>query len=302
MSRMPDFEGLAMFAKVAEERSFAGAARSMGLSVATVSRGVSRLEERLGARLFNRTSRQLALTAFGMTLAERATRLYAEAEEAENAGREASVRPRGLIKLTAGIAFGLRWVTPILPAFLRAYPEITIDLHLNDAKADIIGEGFDAALRVTSKLDEGLVARTLCPVSHFVVASPDYIARHGRPHHPRDLDGRDCLGYAYGARQDVWQFSHPSGEEVNISPHGPLRATTVDALVPAVLEGIAIAELPGFIAAEYIRNGRMEAVLTDWSLPKCNLYFVTPTTRARPAKIEALSGFLAEHLSDMDWS
>lgn len=302
MSRLPDFEGLAMFAKVAEERSFAGAARAMGVSVATVSRGVSRLEERLGARLFNRTSRQIALTAFGLTLAERAARVYAEAEEAENLGREASLRPRGLVRLAVPMSFGLRWVAPLLPAFFRAYPEVSIDLHLSDAKVDIVGQGFDAALRIASSLEGGLVARKLCPVSPFVVASPEYLSRHGRPRHPRDLQGRDCLGYAYAARPDVWHFTNQAGVEVSVAPRGPLRVTNADALIPAVLEGLAIAEFPGFIAAEYLADGRMEAILTDWSLPKGALYFVTPTTRARPAKIDALAAFLAERLSHMDWS
>ena len=303
MSRMPDFEGLAMFAKVAEERSFAAAARTMGVSVATVSRGVSRLEERLGARLFNRTSRQLALTAFGLTLAERAARVYAEAEEAENTGREASARPRGLIRLAVPMSFGLRWVAPILPVFFRAYPEVSIDLHLSDAKVDIVGQGFDAALRITSNLDSGsLVARKLCPVSPFVVAAPSYLAKHGRPRHPRDLEGRDCLGYAYTARSDTWRFTNPAGEHVDITPRGPLRVTNADALVPAVLDGLAIAEFPGFIAAEYLKDRRMQAILTDWTLPKGALYFVTPTTRTRPAKVEALATFLGEQLSGMDWS
>lgn len=301
MSRLPDFEGLAMFAKVAEERSFKGAARAMGVSVATVSRSVSRLEERLGARLFNRTSRQLALTAFGLTLAERAARIYAEAEEAEDIGREASARPRGLVRLAVPMSFGLRWVAPILPAFLRTYPEVSIDLHLSDARVDIVGQGFDAALRIAATLDGSLVARKLCPVSPFVVAAPGYLARHGHPRHPHDLNGRDCLTYAYNARNDVWRFTNKAGEEVSVIPRGPLRVTNSDALVPAVLEGLAIAEFPGFIAAEYLKDGRMEAILTDWTLPKGALYFVTPTTRTRPAKVEALAAFLAEHLSGMNW-
>jgi DNA-binding transcriptional LysR family regulator len=274
----------------------------MGVSVATVSRGVGRLEDRLGARLFNRTSRQLSLTPFGLSLAERASRIYAEAEDAETAGREGSVRPRGPVRLSVGLAIGLRWVTPILPEFLRAYPDITIELHLSDGKTDLVAEGFDAALRATSKLDEGLVARKLCPFSHIVVASPDYLARRGQPRNPRDLDARDCLGYIYGSRPDVWRFRNKAEEEVNVIPRGPLRATTVDALVPAVLDGIGLAALPGFIAAEYLKEGRMEAVLADWSLPKCNLYFVTPTSRSRPAKIEALANFFSEHISSKDWS
>ncbi len=148
MSKLPDFEGLAMFAKVAEERSFAAAARTMGVSVATVSRAVTRLEERLGGRLFNRTSRRLALTDYGHMLAERATKIYAEAEEAEDFARETSSRPRGLVKLAAPLTFGARWVAPLLPEFFRTYSDISVDLHLTDAHADLIGDGFDAALRI----------------------------------------------------------------------------------------------------------------------------------------------------------
>src|SRR6266850_6750891 len=141
MSRLPDLEGLVMFAKVAEERSFAAAARAMGVSVATVSRAVTRLEERLGGRLFNRTSRRLALTDYGHKLAERATKIYAEAEEAEDFARETSSRPRGLVKLAAPLSFGARWVAPLLPEFFRTYPDISVDLHLTDAQTDLIGDG-----------------------------------------------------------------------------------------------------------------------------------------------------------------
>jgi DNA-binding transcriptional LysR family regulator len=134
MSKLPDFQGLAMFAKVAEERSFAAAA-----SVATVSRTVTRLEERL-----NRTSRRLALTDYGQRLAERASKIYSEAEEAEDVARETSSKPRGLVKLAAPLSFGARWVAPILPAFFRQYPDVAIELHLTDAHTDLIGDGFDA--------------------------------------------------------------------------------------------------------------------------------------------------------------
>src|SRR6201984_1920047 len=138
MSKLPDFEGLVMFAKVAEERSFAAAARAMGVSVATVSRAVTRLEERLGGRLFNRTSRRLALTDYGYTLAERASKIFADAVAVEEFAREASTRPRGLVKLTAPQSFGVRWVAPMLPEFLRRYPEIEVELHLTDVHTDLI--------------------------------------------------------------------------------------------------------------------------------------------------------------------
>ncbi|MEX3970739.1 LysR family transcriptional regulator [Paraburkholderia caribensis] len=301
MAKLPDFEGLAMFAKVAEEGSFAAAARAMGVSVATVSRGVARLEDRLGARLFNRTSRQLSLTEFGRTICEKASEIYRQAEEAESAAREMSVQPRGLVRLAVPMSFGLRWVAPLLPDFFRAYPEVSIDLHLSDAPVDLVADGFDAALRIAALPDSSLVARRLCAVTQFVVASPDYLRREGRPAHPRELVDRPCLSYAYRARSEVWRFTNDAGEEEPVMPTGPLRVTNSDALLPTLLEGLAIAELPEFIAGEYLADGRLEAILTDWSLTRGGLYFVTPSARARPAKVAALSDYFAEHLSDPTW-
>jgi DNA-binding transcriptional LysR family regulator len=303
MSKLPDFEGLAMFAKVAEERSFAAAAKAMGVSVATVSRAVTRLEERLGGRLFNRTSRRLSLTDYGHTLAERASKIYAEAEEAEDFAREASSRPRGLVKLAAPLSFGARWVAPMLPKFFRRYPEIAVDLHLTDAQTDLIGDGFDAALRIAVMEDSSLVARLIVPVRRFVVASPTYIARYGRPQHPHDLGAHQCLSYVNRAKRDIWRFTHQkTGEECLVTPTGPLRGTSVEALLPTVLEGLAITELPEFIATQYFPKKQLEPILTDWPLPGGGLYFVTPTARARPAKVSALADFFITELTDARWS
>ena len=303
MSKLPDFEGLAMFAKVAEEGSFAGAATTMGVSVATVSRAVTRLEERLGGRLFNRTSRRLALTDYGRTLAERAARIYADAEEAEDFARETSSRPRGLVKLAAPLSFGARWVAPLLPEFFRTYPDISVDLHLTDAHADLIGDGFDAALRVAIMDDSSLVARLIAPVRRFVVASPTYLSRYGRPKHPHDLGAHQCLTYTNRTKRDVWRFTHTSGgEECTVTPTGALRGTSVEALLPTVLAGLAITELPEFVATQYFLDKQLEPVLTDWRLPEGGLYFVTATARARPAKVSALADFFISKLTAAEWS
>ncbi len=291
-----------MFAKVAEEGSFAAAAAAMGVSVATVSRAVTRLEERLGGRLFNRTSRRLALTDYGHTLAERASKIYADAEEAEDFARETSSRPRGLVKLAAPLSFGARWVAPLLPEFFRAYPDISVELHLTDAQADLIGEGFDAALRIAILEDSSLAARLIAPVRRFVVASPVYLSRNGRPQHPHDLGAHQCLTYANRSRRDVWRFTHENGEACTVTPSGALRATTVEALLPALLAGLAVAELPEFVATQYFADKQLEPVLTDWRLPEGGLYFVTPTARTRPAKVSALADFFIARLTAAQWS
>ncbi|WP_263490537.1 substrate binding domain-containing protein [Rhizobium sp. 3T7] len=159
------------------------------------------------------------MTDYGHTLAERASKIFADAEEAEDFAREASSRPRGLVKLAAPLSFGARWVAPMLPEFFRCYPDIAIDLHLTDAQADLIGDGFDAALRIAVLEDSSLVARLIAPVRRFVVASPAYIARHGRPQHPHDLVTHQCLSYNKSAKDYVWRFTHwETGEESVITP------------------------------------------------------------------------------------
>ncbi|WP_145249018.1 LysR family transcriptional regulator [Pseudomonas oryzihabitans] len=301
MSRLPDFEGLAMFAKVAEEGSFAAAARVLGVSVATVSRAVTRLEERLGGRLFNRTSRQLALTEFGRELAAQAGDLYRQAEATESAAQTRAVQPRGQVRLAVPMAFGLRWVAPLLPELLRRYPQLSVDLHLSDATVDLVAEGFDAALRIAALPDSSLVARRLCAVSQLLVAAPAYVERHGWPSHPQELTDHACLSYAYRARSQVWRFSGDDGREASVLPRGPLRVTNSEALLPVLLEGLAIAELPDFIAADYLADSRLVQLLPDWQLTRGGLYFVTPSARSRPTKIQVLLDFFVEHLSAPVW-
>jgi len=243
------------------------------------------------------------LTDDGRRLAERASKIYADAEEAEDFAREASRRPLGLVRLTAPLSFGARWVASLLPKFFRRYPDIAVDLHLTDAQTDLIGEGFDAALRIAVMEDSSLVARLILPVRRFVVASPSYIARHGRPQHPHDLSTHSCLSYVHRAKRDIWRFTHrTTGEECSITPTGPLRGTSIEALLPTVLEGLAITELPEFIANLYFAQKQLEPILTDWRLPEGGLYFVTPTARARPAKVSALADFFIAELADARWS
>lgn len=297
MRKLPDLEGLAIFAKVAELRSFAGAADELGLSKATVSKAITRIETRLGTRLFNRTSRRLALTDAGHNLAIPAARILAEAETAETQARAQSATPRGLVRLAVPMSFGLREVAPALPDFFAACPDVSVDLHLSDEVIDVIGGGFDAALRIAALPDSSLIARRLAPVPRLLVGTPDYVKRRGRPKHPRDLAQHACLGYAYLPTREAWRFVNKAGDEAAIRVDGPLRANNADALMPALLTGHGLAIQPEFMVHEHLESGRLIALMPDWHLPEIALHLVTPPGGPKPARIEALVDFLVERFA-----
>jgi DNA-binding transcriptional LysR family regulator len=297
MSKLPDLEALAIFAKVAERRSFAGAAEELGLSKATVSKAVARLEQRLGARLLNRTSRRLALTDLGRTIAEQGSALLIGAEAAEAEALAQSATPRGVVRLAAPMSFGLARIAPILPGFMTAYPEVRVDLHLSDATVDLIGDGFDAALRIGILPDSSLRARRLCPVKRLLVGAPAYFERRGRPTHPSQLADHACIGYAYLPTPDLWRFSNAAGEEVSVRPAGPLRANNADVMMPALVAGLGVAVQPDFIVEQALAEGSLEAVMPGWSMGDAFLHLVTPPGGPRPARVEALVEYLTDRLS-----
>src|SRR5213595_883196 len=297
MAKLPDFEGLAIFAKVVELRSFAAAAGELALSKATVSKAVTRLERRLGARLFNRTSRRLALTDAGQKLAERAGKLLADGEAAESEALAQSTTPRGLVRLAVPMTFGIRTVAPLLPEFLATYPEVSIDLHLSDAIVDLIGDGFDAGLRIARLPDSSLIARRLCGMPRYTVAAPSYLKRHGRPTHPMHLAQHNCLGYAYLSTPGVWHYTNAAGEQASVRPAGPLRVNNGEALLPALIAGLGIADLPEFIVGDAIASGEVEVILKDWKQTEGSVHLVMPPGGPRPARVEVLADFLAKHFA-----
>ncbi|ABQ33862.1 MAG: LysR family transcriptional regulator [Bradyrhizobium sp.] len=297
MARLPDFEAMAIFAKVVELRSFAGAAQELSLSKASVSKAVSRLEERLGTRLFNRTSRRLALTDAGQRLSERAAQLLADGEAAETEALAQSLTPRGLVRFAVPMTFGVKKIAPLLPAFLEQYPEVSIDLHMSDATVDLIGEGFDLALRIARLPDSSLVARRLCPMPRYTVAAPSYLKRHGRPTHPMHLAEHKCFGYAYLSTAGVWHYSNAAGEQASVRPAGQLRVNNGEAVLPAVIAGLGIADLPDFIIADAIASGEVEVILKGWSQPEGAMHLVMPPGGPRPARVEVLTEFLVKELA-----
>jgi DNA-binding transcriptional LysR family regulator len=296
MSKLPDLEGLAIFAKVAETRSFAAAAAELKLSNATVSKAVSRVEAKLKTRLFNRTSRRIALTEAGRELSGRASHILAEGEAAEDEALARSSAVRGLVRLAAPMSFGVLHLAPLLPEFLARYPEVSIDLHLSDAMADMIGDGFDAAIRIAALPDSSLIARRLCGMPRYLVGSPRYLKKHGRPRHPLHLAEHVCITYGHTAAPESWRFTQKNGKSATVRPSGPLRVNNGDAMMPALVAGTGLGVLPEFIVRDALADGRLERLLTEWSMASGSVYWVTPPGGQRPKRVDVLGEFVAQSL------
>lgn len=295
--RLPDLEAWAIFASVVEHRSFSGAADAIGVSKATVSKAVTRLENHLGQSLFHRTSRRLSLTENGKGLAEHAARILAEANAAEEAAHAAASAPTGLVRVAAPMSLGLIAVAPVIADFLALHPGISIDLHLSDARVDIVAEGFDIALRIASLPDSSLRARKLADIRIHLVAAPEYLAARGRPTHPGQLGEHRC--FAYTNVTAPWRFVGRDGTEVSVRLQGPLSTNSGEAMLPALRRGLGISMLPDFIVQDDLAAGRLETILEDWQPSGTALHLMTPPGTLRPARVEVLIAYLSEHLKTL---
>jgi DNA-binding transcriptional LysR family regulator len=297
MRRLPDLEGLAIFAKVAQTRSFSATASELYLSKATVSKAVTRLEGRLKVRLFNRTSRRLTLTEAGEQLASRAAHILSEGVAAEDAVSGQAGVPRGLVRLSAPMSFGILYIAPLLPEFFARYPEVSIDLQMSDSTVDLIGERFDAAIRIAALPDSSLVARTLCPMPRLLVGAPSYFQEHGKPSHPLELAEHQCLAHARTGVSDTWNFTNVKGETATVRPTGCLRTNNGDAMLPILTAGLALGILPEFFLRDALAEGHLEVILPEWQLPAGAVHWVTPPGGLRPKRVDLLGAFFAEKLS-----
>jgi DNA-binding transcriptional LysR family regulator len=295
--KQPDLEAWGVFAKVAATGSFARAAEELSISNATVSKLISRLEQRLGERLFHRTTRRLSLTETGRVLATRASRILAEAEVAEAEAQSQARAPRGRIRMAVPMSFGLHQIAPVLPQFLATYPDVSVDLQLDDKVVDMIAGGVDLAIRIAALPDSSLILRKLCPVRRFVVGAPAYFEKHGRPETPSDLAKHACLSYSYLPTGNVWHFMDRTGIEQSVRVKGPLSANNGDALSDALKSGLGLALQPDFITWESLENGTLERVLENWRAPPLAVNLITPAGGTKPSRVTALVEFLVQRFS-----
>ncbi|MCC6197498.1 MAG: LysR family transcriptional regulator [Burkholderiales bacterium] len=283
--------GMGIFARVAEAKSFSGAARRLGLSKSLVSKEVAKLEKALGARLLHRTTRQLSLTEFGAAFYEHCARVVQEAEEAELLVDRLHTNPRGVLKCTAPVAFATLHIASALPDFLAQYRDVHVDLTVSDRHFELAEEGYDLAIRIARELPPNMVARQLAPINRVVCATPAYFARHGVPEAPRDLKAHNCIVYTHSNPDSTWRF-RAGGEDIAVPVRGDLRVNDDEVIWQAVLGGVGVSLLPTFMVGNDLQVGRLQAVLTEYVPAEQNLYALYLPNRHLSTKVRVFIDFL----------
>jgi|SRR5579871_35688 len=297
MAQLPDLEAWAIFAKVAERGSFSDAARELGLAKTTVSKSVSRLEERMRTTLFHRTTRKLSLTETGRLSLERAMRILADGMAIEADVLEEAAVPRGLVRASMLTAFGEDALAPVLPRFLDEYPEIDLEIVLTDKPVDIVAEGFDLALRIGAGADSSLRASRLSSLRRPLTAAPVLVERHGMPAHPEDIAQIPALIGTHNPRPAELLFRGTSGETCLVHLRQGLRINSSRALLPALIAGVGIGALPEVFVRRALDTGDLIELLPGWTLEDGELFVITPPGRARPARVRVFIEFLRRQFS-----
>lgn len=291
-----DLDGLAVFVEVVRRNGFSAAAERLGRSASHMSKEVTRLEERLGVRLLQRTTRSVALTEDGRDF-------YASAESIVDLARDATEQiaghgetPKGRLRVAAPMSLALSSLNALLPKFLETYPDITLDIDLNDRRVDVVAEGFDMALRVGDLPDSSLIAKKLAEYRGVVVATPQYWDRHGRPGHPSDLAGHTAACYSNLRHPDRWSFPGPDGNAIDVTVPVRVLSNSAETELQVVLQGLAMSRLPDFVCRPAIDDGRLEVVLEDFERDPIPLWALYPHRAQKPAKLNAFIEFLQANL------
>ncbi len=292
---MNRLDAMTLFVRVADLGSFAAAANHLGVARSVVTRQIAALEEHLGVKLIVRTTRKLTLTSAGADYLDKCRTILDLVESAEADVMEARLTPRGNLRIALPLSFGLKRIAPVLPRFLQSHPEITLALDFNDRQQNLIDEGIDMSIRISARLDPGIVARKLGETRLITVASPGYLRQHGHPRHPDELVAHQALGYTAKASNRPLEF-WVEGKPYSVYVPFRMQANNGDALVEAAHQGMGITVQPDFIVAKYIERSTLVPLLEDYALPPLGIHAVLPSSRYMPQRLRVWIEFLAAEL------
>lgn len=294
---MDRFADMHMFVRVVETGSISAAAERLDIAKSAVSRRLAELESRLGAQLLHRTTRRLNLTDSGRAFFERAQTILADLDEAEAAVSQAHTALKGRLRVALPLSFGLLHLAPLIETFMAHHPDVEFDLDFNDRQIDLMQEGFDLAIRIANLPDSSLIARRLAPIRHVLSASPAYLAQHGTPTQPQDLQHHVCLAYSNLANPGLWHYRTPDDSTGSVQVPVRLKANNGDFLCHAAQSGHGLILHPTFYLRDALHSGALVAVLTDIAWPELNAYAVYPPTRHLSSRVRAFVDFLARELA-----
>ncbi|AEK63912.1 LysR family transcriptional regulator [Collimonas fungivorans] len=292
------FEAMKVFVKVTETGSLSGAARVLNLSNPSVTRHIADLEQYLGARLLNRSTRRLSLTDTGSAYLERCKQVLADLEQATLAAGMHAANPSGVLRINAPVSFSVNHLGRLLPLYAQRYPNVKLDVTLSDRIVDLVEEGFDLAIRIGKLQNSSLVMRKLAKAHVLTCAAPAYLERHGMPQHPDDLARHTCLTYAYTLPDNEWRLQR-DGKVHTVRVGGGLHCNNGDLLMAAALAGMGVIRQPTFIIGDAIRDGRLRPILTDYHGDALAVHAVYPSRQHLSAKVRTFVDFLAQQFGEV---
>lgn len=291
---MDKFTAMRVFQRVVELKGFSVAARDLSLSNAAISKNIAELEAHLGVKLLTRTTRRMSVTEAGAAYYGRCINILDEIDEAERAAAHLSAAPRGELKVSVPMSFGLLHLAPIIADFLEQFPEVGVDLVMNDRIVDLVDEGFDVAVRAGGLMpDSNLISRTLAPVQRVVCGAPEYFKKYGMPQVPEDLRNHHCLVYSLSSTPREWQFEGPNGT-TGVKITGRYQVNSSLALKEGLVAGLGVTLIPTFIVGEDIRRGKLQVVLQDWAPEPQTLYVIYLHRQYITPKVRCFIDFLQE--------
>ncbi len=290
---MESFSAIPVFIAVVEHGGFSSAARALGVSKSAVSKRINQLEDQLSVRLLQRTTRRLSLTEAGECYYQHAQKAWQHALLAEDSVTQLQKNPHGRLRINAPMSFGRLHLAPLIPDFLARYPDVTVDMVMDDKHVDLIDAGFDIAIRAGDLPDSTMVARKLVDCHSVICASPEYLAQHGQPSTPADLLSHNAILYSYSPNAADWTFMDVDGEEV-VTVSGNYQVNNSEVLREALLKGAGIGRLPTFVAGADIQAGRLTPLLTHYQMPAKSIYAVFPERTYMPAKVRAFLDFAVD--------